>query len=58
VLAVIDVAEATVNEAAAVPPKETAVAPVRLVPMMETVVPPAVVPLAALTEVMVGVGTT
>ncbi len=37
-VAVIDVALTTVNEVAAVPPKLTAVAPVKLVPVMVTVV--------------------
>ena len=42
--AVIWVALLTVNEAAGLPPKLTAVAPVRLVPVIVTLVPPAVGP--------------
>ena len=38
--AVICVAELTVKLVAAVPPKDTAVAPVKLVPVMTTDVPP------------------
>jgi hypothetical protein len=44
VVAVIDVAELTVNDAAAVPPNITADAEVKLLPVMLTLVPPAVVP--------------
>lgn len=52
--AVILVAETTVNEVAAVPPKLTTVAPVKLFPVMVTVVPlPALV---GVNEVMVGAG--
>ena len=40
-VAVIEVAEFTVKPVAAVAPKVTAVAPVRLVPVIVTVVPPA-----------------
>jgi len=40
-VAVIWVAELTVKAVAAVPPKFTAVAPVKLVPVMTTLVPPA-----------------
>ena len=43
-VAVICVALLTVNEVAAVTPNFTAVAPVKLVPVMVTEVPPAVVP--------------
>ena len=39
-------------------PKVTAVAPVRLVPVMVTAVPPLVVPVAGLTEVAAGAGGT
>ena len=39
--AVIEVSEFTVKLAAAVPPKATAVAPLRLVPVIVTEVPPA-----------------
>ena len=48
-VAVIDVAELTVKAVAFVAPKRTAVAPLRLVPVMATEVPPAVDPLAGLT---------
>ena len=48
------VALATVKEAAAVPPKATAVAPVKLVPVMVTTVPAP--PLLGVNEVMVGAG--
>jgi hypothetical protein len=47
------VAEATLNEVAAVPPKLTAVAPVRLVPVMVTVAPELAV--VGLNDAMVGV---
>ena len=53
--AVMDVALTTLNEVAAVPPKLTAVAPVRFVPVIVTVVP-----LAAdvgVNEVITGAGT-
>ena len=53
--AVMDVALTTLNEVAAVPPKLTAVAPVKLVPVIVTVVP-----LAAdvgVNEVITGAGT-
>src|SRR6478735_9103093 len=53
-VAVIDVALLTVNEAAAVAPKLTAVAPVNPVPVIVTDVPPAVGPLVGLTLVTVG----
>ena len=56
-VAVIDVAELTVKPAAAVPPKVTAVAPVKLVPVMVTVVPPAIGPTVGEIEVIVGEGT-
>ena len=55
-VAVIDVALLTVNEVAAVAPNFTAVAPVKLVPVMVTLVPPAVGPLVGLTPVTVGAG--
>ena len=54
VVAVIEVAELTVKLVAFVAPKVTAVAPVRFVPVMVTVVPPAVGPAPGETEVMVG----
>ena len=53
-VAVIDVALFTVNDAAAVAPKLTAVAPVKPVPVIVTDVPPAVGPLVGLTLVTVG----
>src|SRR5437764_823305 len=40
-VAVIEVAEVTVNVVAATPPKDTTLAPVKLVPVMVTTVPPA-----------------
>ena len=53
--AVMDVALTTLNEAAAVPPKLTAVAPVKLVPVIVTVVPlPADV---GVKELITGAGT-
>ena len=52
--AVICVALFTVNDAAAVPPKLTAVAPVKFVPVIVTLVPPAVEPVAGDREVTVG----
>ena len=51
--AVISVAEFTVNEVAAVPPNKTAVAPVKLVPVMVTEAPTAAV--AGLSRAMFGV---
>jgi hypothetical protein len=53
-VAVIDVALVTVNVLAAVPPKLTAVAPVKLVPAIVTEVPPAAGPEDGLTRVTVG----
>ena len=50
-VAVIDVALLTVNVAAAVAPKLTAVAPVKPVPVIVTDVPPAVGPFVGLTLV-------
>src|SRR5436853_105012 len=50
----MDVAELTENEAAGEPPTETAFAPVKLVPVIVTEVPPAVVPVAGLRLVTVG----
>lgn len=51
-IAVILVAELTLNDVAAVPPKLTAVAPVKLVPVIVTAAPAA--PLVGVKEVMVG----
>jgi hypothetical protein len=51
---VIVVAELTVYVVAAVPPKSTALAPVRSVPVIVTDVPPAVGPAAGATEVTAG----
>ena len=56
VTAVIDVALFTVKLVALVLPKRTAVAPVKSVPVMVTVVPPAVGPLFGLTPEIVGTG--
>ena len=53
-VAVSWVAESTVKPEAAVPPKLTALAPVRLVPVTVTTVPPVVGPEAGLTPVTVG----
>nr|WP_280295040.1 hypothetical protein [Nocardia abscessus] len=48
--------ELTVNEAAGVAPKFTAVAPVSPVPVMTTVVPPVTGPTLGTTVVMAGTG--
>jgi hypothetical protein len=53
-VAVIEVALLTVNELAAVLPNFTAVAPVKLAPVMATLVPPVVGPLLGETDVTVG----
>ena len=53
-VAVIDVLELTVKLTAATPPKKTPVAPVKPVPMIVTLVPPAVLPVLGETEVTVG----
>ena len=53
-VAVIEVAELTVYVVAALPPKVTEVTPVKLVPVMTTLVPPAPGPLFGLTPVTVG----
>ena len=53
-VAVIDVELFTVKLVAGVEPKSTAVAPVRFVPVMVTVVPPAAGPLVGLTADTVG----
>jgi hypothetical protein len=55
-LTVIWVAEATVNDVAAVVPKVTAVAPVKLVPVIVTEVPPASGPTAGVTLETAGTG--
>ena len=52
-----EVALLTITPVAALAPKSTAVAPVRLVPVMVTEVPPAVGPEVGLTPVTVGAGT-
>src|SRR5436190_1438909 len=57
-VAVICVAEVTMNDVAAVPPKDTMVAALRFVRLMVTVCPPLVKPLAGLMPVTVGAGTT
>jgi len=51
---VICVAEFTVKPVAAVPPKVTAVAPVKLVPVIVTTVPPAAGPLVGASDPSVG----
>ena len=56
-VAVIVVAFTTEKDVAAVPPKVTLVAPVKVVPVMVTLFPPAVGPELGLTEVTVGPGT-
>ncbi|MGY4359591.1 hypothetical protein ACVW0J_006084 [Bradyrhizobium sp. i1.7.7] len=56
-VAAIWVAELTVKPAAAVAPNVTAVAPVKLVPVMITLVPPPPGPDVGVIEVMVGAGT-
>ena len=56
VVAVIVVAFPTETPVAAAPPKVTLVAPVKVVPVMVTLVPPAVGPEFGLTEVTVGPG--
>ena len=53
-VAVIEVALLTTNHAAAVLPNFTAVAPLRLVPVMVTLVPPALGPVLGLMPVTVG----
>jgi len=57
VTAVICVAEFTTKLAAAVPPKLTDVAPVKLVPVMTTLVPPEAGPDVGARPVTVGAGT-
>ena len=54
--AVIDVAEVTLKLAAPTEPNSTAVAPVRLVPVMVTVLPPDAGPYLRSISVMVGAG--
>ncbi|MHC2619285.1 hypothetical protein ACVIW2_001317 [Bradyrhizobium huanghuaihaiense] len=56
-VAVIWVAELTVKPVAAVAPNVTAVAPVKLVPVMVTVVPPPAGPVVGEIEVTVGAAT-
>ena len=58
VVAVIVEALTTITLVAALPPMVTAVAPVKLVPVIVTLVPPAVVPLFGATAVTVGAGVT
>src|SRR5207248_697622 len=48
------VSDRTVNDAALVPPKSTSLAPVKPVPVMVTVSPPAVLPEEGLSEVTLG----
>ena len=54
VVQVADVAEATLTLVQAAPPTVMGVAPVKLVPVIVTTVPPAVEPELGLTEVTVG----
>ncbi len=54
VIAVIWVGELTVNEAAFTPPKVTAVTPVKLLPVIITVVPPTLLPVFGDIDVKVG----
>ena len=54
----IDVAVLPLNDVPGVLPNVTAVAPVRLVPVIVTLVPPSVLPLLGLTEPTVGPGVT
>ena len=56
-VAVIEVGLTTVNDAAATPPKLTLVAPVKFVPLMVTLVPPALEPVFGLMLVTVGPAT-
>jgi hypothetical protein len=56
-VAVIWVAELTVKPVAAVAPNVTAVAPVKLAPVIVTVVPPAAGPRVGEIEVTAGTGT-
>ena len=53
-VAVIELALMTVNDAAAIPPNFTLVAPVKFVPLMVTLVPPALEPVFGLMLVTVG----
>jgi hypothetical protein len=53
-VALICVAESTTKAVAPVPPKETALAPVKLLPVMMTVVPPPVGPEPGLIADMLG----
>lgn len=54
--AVICVPELTVKDAAGVPPNNTVMAPVRFVPVMVTVLPPASGPILGLTDAAAGAG--
>jgi hypothetical protein len=56
-VAVIDVSETTVKDAAAVEPNETALAPMKPVPVIVTCVPPATGPALGLTPVTPGADT-
>ena len=57
VIPVIVVALVTLRDVTGVPPKETAVAPVKFVPVILIVVPPAATPTFGETAVIVGGGT-
>lgn len=54
----MDVSLTTVTLVAAAPPMVTPVTPVKFVPVMVTLVPPAVVPVFGLMAVTVGAGAT
>ena len=54
--AVICVAEFTIKLVAGMPPKETALAPLKLLPVMVTEVPPAAGPRLVLSDVTTGGG--
>ncbi len=53
-MAVICVGDTTEKLLAGTPPKDTAVAPKRFVPLMVTLLPPLLVPLLGLSDVTVG----
>ncbi len=56
VVQVIEVAETGFTEVQAAPPRVTALAPVRSVPVIVTALPPKVLPLVGLMAVTVGAG--
>jgi len=57
VIAVMDVADATITLVASTPPTVTIVAPVKLLPVIVIVVPPVIGPETGLTDAIVGAGT-